>query len=74
MNEEIRVLIADDHPVFLKGLAQIIREEAKFNVVAEAKNGVSALEKIRELAPDIAILDVSMPELNGFEVARRSPP
>lgn len=70
MVTETKILIADDHPVFLRGLAQIIREESDFNIVAEADDGKKALEKIKELKPDIVILDVSMPKLNGFEVAR----
>lgn len=68
---ETKILIADDHPVFLRGLSQIIREESRFNIVAEAGDGAKALEKIRELKPDIAILDVSMPKMNGFELARK---
>lgn len=71
MQTEIKILIADDHPVFLRGLSQIIREEVRFNIVAEAHDGETALEKIKTLQPNIVILDVSMPKLNGFEVARK---
>lgn len=68
---EIKVLIADDHPVFLSGLSTLIASEKNLSVIAEADNGEAALDKIEEKRPDVAILDVSMPKMNGFEVARR---
>jgi DNA-binding NarL/FixJ family response regulator len=70
----IRIVIADDHPVFLKGLSQIIREHARFEVVAEAADGEAAFERIVEYKPDLAVLDVSMPKMNGFELARKLRP
>ena len=69
MNEpEITVLIADDHPIFRKGLRQIIETDAELNIVAEASDGGEALEKIRILKPQVAVLDVDMPKLDGLEV------
>lgn len=63
------ILIADDHPVFRHGLREIIEEAGQFHVVAEADDGRSAIEQIGLLRPDIAILDLSMPARDGFEVA-----
>lgn len=70
MKEPIKVLIADDHPIFRRGLRHVIESDAGLNVVAEADNGVAALESIRALEPDIAILDVNMPQMDGLAVAR----
>lgn len=70
MNPEIRVLIADDHPVFRAGLLQVIETTAGLKVVAEAGDGTTALERAREHQPDVAVLDVDMPGLDGFEVVR----
>ena len=70
MNSEIRILIADDHPVFRAGLRQIIELTADLKVVAEAEDGPMALERVREHQPDVAVLDVDMPGMDGFEVVR----
>jgi DNA-binding NarL/FixJ family response regulator len=70
MKSEISVLIADDHPVFRQGLRQIIETEAGLKVVAEAADGAAALEQMRQLKPQIAILDIHMPQMKGFDVAR----
>ncbi len=66
---EIRILIADDHALIRKGLRQIVEADTRFTVIAEAANGAQALELICEHTPQIAILDVNMPERTGFEVA-----
>jgi DNA-binding NarL/FixJ family response regulator len=68
--KEITVIIADDHPIVRQGLRQTIEAETGLRIVAEAENGRAALEAIRKFQPQIAILDIDMPELNGFEVAR----
>ena len=70
MNQEIRIVIADDHPIMRQGLRQIIEIEPNLKVVGEAANGSEALALIGELKPDAAILDVDMPHLDGFQVAR----
>lgn len=70
MKNDIKVLIADDHPVFRRGLRSIIESDARLTVVAEAADGREALDPIRRLNPDIAVLDVNMPDLTGFEVVR----
>jgi len=68
---EIRVLIADDHPQFLKSLRQILSFEPELRIVAECADGLQALARFNELRPDIAVLDVDMPGLDGIEVALR---
>jgi len=70
MNNEIRIVIADDHPIFRSGLRSEIEKVPGLKIVAEAEDGESALERIQTLQPEIAILDVKMPNRNGFEVMR----
>ena len=67
---KIRILIADDHPVFRRGLRMIIQSDELFNLVAEAENGKEALESIKRSEPDVAVLDVNMPQMTGFDVVR----
>jgi DNA-binding NarL/FixJ family response regulator len=71
MADEIRILIADDHPIFRDGLKQLIEKEAGFRVVAEADNGNAALESIKSHDPAIAVLDLDMPGSDGFAVAEQ---
>lgn len=66
----IRILIADDHPVVRKGLRMAVEEDDGISVVAEAENGESALNLIAELLPQVAVLDIDMPKMDGFAVAR----
>jgi DNA-binding NarL/FixJ family response regulator len=66
-----RVLIADDHEVVRRGIRALLETEPGWTVCGEAANGREAIELAASLAPDVAILDVSMPELNGFEAARQ---
>jgi DNA-binding NarL/FixJ family response regulator len=70
MANEIRVVIADDHPIFRHGLRQIVEKDPRIEVVAEADNGEAAIELITRERPEIAVLDVGMPEKDGFAVAR----
>ena len=67
----IRVLVADDHALFRAGLRAILHAMPGTEVVAEAENGRDALELISEHRPDIAMVDISMPELSGLEALRR---
>jgi DNA-binding NarL/FixJ family response regulator len=68
---ELRIVIADDHPVVRGGLRQVIESEPGFHIVAEATNGEEALAQIQTYRPDIAVLDIDMPKLDGFGVARQ---
>ncbi len=70
MNDQITIIIADDHPIVRQGLRQVIEEDKKLTVVAEANNGQEALDAIRLLDPQVTILDVDMPVMNGFAAAR----
>jgi two-component system, NarL family, response regulator NreC len=67
----IRVLLADDHAVVRHGFARIVQSEPDLEVAGEASNGREALDMARELKPDVVVMDVSMPELNGIEATRR---
>ena len=71
MTEKIRIVLADDHPIVLDGLRNLIRAERDFELAGEAASGLSALKIIREQRPDVAVLDISMPELNGIVLCRR---
>lgn len=70
MKGETQILIADDHPLLRQGLRQAIESDPRLVVVAEVGDGQSALERLRKLRPQIAVLDVNMPELDGFGVAQ----
>ena len=68
--KKINVLIADDHPIFRQGLRKVIEEDGKYSVISETSNGAETIEKIRELKPDVAVLDIDMPKLNGIEILK----
>lgn len=70
MADEITVLIADDHPIFRSGLAALIERENGITIVADADNGLDALRLIEHHQPTVAVLDLDMPEMDGFEIAR----
>ena len=67
----IRILIADDHNIVRDGLKALVEKEPGLEVVAEATNGLEAIELVEKLAPDIVIMDVAMPDLNGIEATRQ---
>ncbi|MEA2441946.1 MAG: two-component system, NarL family, nitrate/nitrite response regulator NarL [Thermoleophilaceae bacterium] len=66
----VRVFVADDHPLVREGLLRAVGDEPRLELVGSAANGREALEGIRDLRPDVALLDVKMPELDGIAVVR----
>lgn len=71
MKSKIKIGLVDDHPIFLRGLKTIIVAENNFEVIWEANNGKDALDKIQENQPDVVVLDVDMPILDGFSTAKK---
>lgn len=69
--KKINVLLADDHTVVRQGLRMLLDGEADMSVVGEAENGLQTVQMARKLRPDVVVLDVAMPHLNGLEVTRR---
>lgn len=67
----ITVLLADDHQVVCDGLGILLNSEADIDVVGQASDGRQAVSRVRELAPDVVIMDINMPELNGIEATRQ---
>jgi DNA-binding NarL/FixJ family response regulator len=71
MTTTSRIALCDDHPIVLNGLQNLIESEPDFEIVGTATDGLAALRLIAEKMPDIALIDISMPELNGIALARR---
>jgi DNA-binding NarL/FixJ family response regulator len=71
MLAKVKVLIVDDHPLFRSGLRQVVETDLSLQLVGEAGDGESALQMIQKLKPDVAVLDVNLPGLNGLEIARK---
>ena len=71
MNRPVRILLADDHTIVRQGLARLLEDQTDLRVVGEATDGRMALEKATALKPDIVIMDIAMPVMNGIEAAKR---
>src|ERR1044071_2429888 len=69
--EKLKILIADDHALLRDGLKVLVNAEPDLEVVGEAENGKVAVEKAIQLKPQIVLMDISMPEMNGAHAARR---
>ncbi len=68
--KKINLLIADDHTMFLQGIVSLLEQESEINIVGKAVNGIEALEIIKTKNPDLVILDISMPEMDGIELSK----
>jgi DNA-binding NarL/FixJ family response regulator len=68
---KIRIVLADDHSVVRQGFRRILEAQADMEIVGEASNGREAVETATKLSPDVVVMDVAMPELNGIEATRR---
>ncbi|RLA41643.1 MAG: DNA-binding response regulator [Gammaproteobacteria bacterium] len=70
MSDKIRVLLVDDHAMLRKGMVLLLSEEDDVEVIGEASDGEQAIEQARVLKPDVVVMDISMPKLNGVEATR----
>jgi len=70
MKHDATILIVDDHPLFRRGLREVLEENSQFKIVAEASDGEEALRMVVETKPGIAVIDIDMPRLNGLETVR----
>jgi two-component system, NarL family, response regulator NreC len=71
MSAKLRLLLADDHVVVRSGLRMLLQAREDIEIVGEAENGREAVEKVRALQPDVVLMDVQMPDMNGIEATRR---
>jgi len=67
----VRILLVDDHPIVRQGLRTLLEGRPGWEVVGEASDGIEALDKVEVLAPDVVVLDVTMPRMNGLEACRQ---
>lgn len=69
--DSIKILIADDHPIVLDGVRRVLEQHREFNVVAEARTGLEAVDLALKHQPDVVIMDITMPDLNGIDATRK---
>ena len=67
----LRVIVVDDSEIVRRGICRILESQADIQIVSEASDGADAVRKVREHRPDVVLLDITMPVMNGFEAARR---
>ena len=67
----LRLLVVDDHDIFRKGLCALLAEQPDWKIAAEARDGHEAVEKAKQIKPDVTVLDIGMPILNGLEARGR---
>jgi len=68
--DRIRILIADDHEIFRKGLRSLLEPRAEFQICGEAANGLEVVESAKQLLPDVILMDISMPQIDGLQATR----
>jgi DNA-binding NarL/FixJ family response regulator len=66
----VRILLVDDHPIVRQGLRSLLEARPGWEVVGEASDGIEALDKVESLHPDVVVLDITMPRMNGLEACR----
>jgi DNA-binding NarL/FixJ family response regulator len=71
IDSDITIVLADDHTIVRQGLAKLLEGEPRFKIVGEAENGREAVNKVETLRPDIVLMDIAMPMLNGIEATRQ---
>jgi two-component system response regulator NreC len=71
MHDSIQIMLADDHTIVRQGLARLLNDQPDLKIVGQAINGRTAVEKALELKPDVIIMDIAMPQMNGIEAAKR---
>ena len=71
MNETVKVMIADDHVLMREGIKQLLEFDGTVKVIAEANDGVDCLEKLRYVKPDVLLLDINMPNMNGIDALQK---
>ena len=71
MSSPVRIMLADDHTIVRQGLARLLEEQPDLKVIGEATNGRDAVDKAKQLKPDVVIMDIAMPRMNGIEAAKR---
>lgn len=71
MSEPVKVLVVDDHEVVRQGIKLVLETDPELEVVGEAASGEDAIERVRELKPNVVVMDIGMPGLSGFEATRR---
>ena len=71
MRLPLRILVVDDHPIVRRNVCSLLRAESDFDVVCDVADGLQAVDKAAEIQPDVVVLDITMPHLDGFEAARR---
>src|SRR6266850_277710 len=69
--KKLRMLVADDHEIVRRGLVSLLKSHAGWEICGEALDGRQAVDQVKQLRPDIVILDIGMPNLNGLEAARK---
>lgn len=69
--QKIKIILADDHNIVREGLRALVQTDPKIEIVAEAEDGIQAVELVKRFSPDVVVLDILMPELNGLEATRQ---